>query len=474
MIRASGGGAGDMGWRGAIVAAALVIAAPACTGPERAVSTRLRQNGSSVAASASDANAGGVTALGRGTTTVSADEVYVVLSPGSDPFEFGQTISERDRTEIVAALEDVGVASEDIAIEVGSPETGEPTEVHVELAVDQLPEMAKTVESTVEEVIGRVGTKGLVFGVSDCESVLGPARRAAAEDARSVAERLGDLFDFEVGSLRDVAEAQDLATFDGTVDPCALDRVSQFLNFYGTELEEFNAKPELELAQSLTATYAIKGAQTAIGITATGRGHAAIPADRATVVIAQSLNIGGSSQVTDPLAVDVLRERLVRDGIPARDVKIDGGGFVSGTIVQVRVDVDAVAKTGDRIVDAVEEVLGSVSDSGVVFSTSDCTKLVDLAEKAAAEDAEARIEGIADGAGVDVGAVVSAAELGPFDAATASLVVDDNFNSYIGTPLADTFASCGATSLLTINPKPFDSDPVTELDATIVVTRHIS
>ncbi len=171
---------------------------------------------------------------------------------------------------------------------------------------------------------------------------------------------------------------------------------------------------EVELYYQLSATFAISG-EGGSGLTATGQGRISAPADRATVVVLPSISISSfSSPGAAAPAKSAVLEALTSLGVAEEDIDLNsndptldaiepGGGFV------VKVDVDAgkLPDIGEEIADAVENVVGAAGPAGVIFASSDCTKLEAEAQALAVTDAEQRLEALAKSADIRTGQIAA-------------------------------------------------------------------
>ena len=140
------------------------------------------------------ATAGSLTVSAIGSVTVAADEAYVVVIPEMDYGPSGpEQLSEKDRDEIIANLEAIGLSEEDIEFEhLGRYE---PTSISVEVEIDDLAAKGDPIVEAIEEVVRRSETFGLRFSLSEenCEQAVSLARREAVHrQPRKAADDLAD------------------------------------------------------------------------------------------------------------------------------------------------------------------------------------------------------------------------------------------------------------------------------------------
>ncbi len=128
----------------------------------------------------------GLTVVGRGETTVPADGAVLVFASG-DEMDFdsiGQALSARDRQDLLDGLDGLDIARDDVQITTGAYFDGE--QIRVRVPLERLPDIGAEVEEVVEDVTGRLDTKGVAFTVANCATKVAPAR---AGDRRRRARR---------------------------------------------------------------------------------------------------------------------------------------------------------------------------------------------------------------------------------------------------------------------------------------------
>lgn len=419
-----------------------------------------RGSGVFAVAPADGSVAPGVVVWGTGRVTVPAELAEVVLGPGTDAYE-PVTVSRTDRSDIFAALEQLGYPTE--SVRVTTTFYSEQV-VGVRVPLEGLPASAEAIEATVEDVIGQVGTSGVSLGVTACTESLGPARADAVTDARSQAEALAEAGDVALGPLTTLVEGPSRAAAMGEGgDPCDLGGPPNLAS-----LVAYDAPREVKLDISVRASFAISGASGAPGLAADGAASIATPADGATVVVLPGDPYAG----TEPSSVDPsdrqrLVDELVGQGIDATSIRIEDVSTVYGIpgLIRVEVDVEAdqLPDIGDVIVDAVEDVTGSAGEAGVHFTSSRCAELVTEAQRNAITDADARLEALAESSGTTPGEIVTLAlpnALAPFFAPTPD-------------PCGPDFAQDPFDPSAGPDLKPFDAAAEADIEARVVVARTV-
>ncbi len=104
---------------------------------------------------------GGLTATANGSVKSTADEAYVVVIPeqlygpnGPEP------ISGEDRADVIEAIEQTGIATDDIEI-ISGRQPYEPVQISVEVEVADLPEIGGLILDAVEDVLRRSEHSGV-------------------------------------------------------------------------------------------------------------------------------------------------------------------------------------------------------------------------------------------------------------------------------------------------------------------------
>ncbi len=377
----------------------------------------------------------GLVADGTATQKVRADLAFVVVEPensgGSISFPPSSAADpSAQRAGLLARLRTLGLPDTALHMENGSvlsSGVGGETRLRVEVPVAKLPGIASDVSKAIDAVMGTTDVAGLRFAVEDCAAALSTARVDAVKDARRHAEGLARAADVVLGQLRGVTEGPSdpltAAYFAalGNGEPCgrsAIDALS-VLSTYGPPPQPLDAKPEVELTFSVSATFAL--ADTADRtLTATGTGEVTGKADRAEIVVAQSTlgeSISSSSSGAQPTGSgsftpadgDRITRALTALGVREDAVEVEAQGgrlrYVSATV-----PVDVLMKNGSKIVDAVNGVTGVLAPSGVLFISSACDDLVAQARARAMTDADKRLAGLARAAKVRSGPIVGLVE----------------------------------------------------------------
>ena len=151
------------------------------------------------------------------------------------------------------------------------------------------------------------------------------------------------------------------------------------------------------------------------GLTVSVNGSVTVEADEAYVVVVpeRSFGPGGPQGLSSKDRTEVI-ENLTAIGISEGDIEFESnprfGPF--GVNVSVEVRVEDLPGIGDRILDAVEEVLRRSQASGVRFSLSEehCTQALALARRQAIPDAQDSAADLAEALGVRRGGVIGAVE----------------------------------------------------------------
>ncbi len=415
---------------------------------------------------------GGLTVVGRGETTVPADGAVLVFAAG-DEIDFdsiGQALSARDRQDLLDGLDALDIARDDVQVTTGTYFDGE--QIRVRVPLERLPDIGAEVEEVLEDVTGRLDTKGVAFTVANCATKVAPGREQALAGAQHAAEALAKAAKTTLGELRAATEFPgDPAAVYLQDDPCDPERAGAGLE----DLRAYDAKPEVELYYAISTTYALEEAGTG-GLTVEGRAAASGEADRATVVVLPSLEFSTTTGASQAEANrHDITAALTELGIGESDIELNSNAgafspFPSGELtVAVTVDATKLPDLGEQIVDAVEDVLGNAGDHGVLFTSSDCATLAAEAQQQAVADAEQRITALAAASGVKAGPISRLV-----DATGAG--ISDTFLLAAGTDPCDPPLSAildptsGDAPVL----QPLDADPVASVTATIVLTRAIA
>ena len=199
------------------------------------------------------------------------------------------------------------------------------------------------------------------------------------------------------------------------------------------------------------------------GLTVSAIGVVTVAAEEAYVVIVPEQVYGpsGLEQMTDGDRQDI-RDEMAEIGIPEEDVEFSTLARYGPSAISVEVTLDQLTEKRNLIVDAAEEVIRRSESYGVIYALSDehCEGVVSLARREAIPAAERAADDLAEGLGVDRGAVTRALE-------------------YPLANLAYGFAStgirsCGAQSTAPYpNLVPFDAEPEVEVTVGLQITYAI-
>ena len=203
------------------------------------------------------AAAGSLTVSAIGSVTVAADEAYVVVLPERNFGPSGpEQLSAKDRDEIKANLDAIGVAEEDIELEVLN--RYDPATISVEVEVDEVETMGESIVDAVEEVVRRSESFGVRFSLSEsnCEQAISLARREAVPAAEKAADDLADALGMQrgevLGALEYPLESSLFLPFGAALGSC----VGRNATPYGP-LFPFDSDPEVEVSVGLQVAYDI-------------------------------------------------------------------------------------------------------------------------------------------------------------------------------------------------------------------------
>jgi uncharacterized protein len=384
----------------------------------------------------------GVVALGSAKQKVRADLAFVVIAEGgglfgaitglqgpgelpSFPPATTAATAGNDHASIRAALRPLGIAT--AAIQFSRPDASgnsgdlQDETVQVEVPVAELPKIATAVVAAITKVGVSVATQGLRFAVADCVAALSTARDQAFADARKHAQALATAAGVTLGDVTSVSEqpvqASPLSYLTAGQTPCGRGSVTEVSGIEGLSLSALSAKPEVELTESVSASYALD-ATDARTIAAVGEGEVSGPADAADIVIAPSTDIEFPTSAAST-KIDGARvlKALAPLGIAKKDVEVENPTTVSAfppdeaaSYVSVHVTAARVKTIGAKIVRAVQTVVGAGGTTGVIFSASNCEALLAQARAKAAADGGKRIDKLAAAAKVKAGPIVGVSE----------------------------------------------------------------
>ena len=370
---------------------------------------------------------GGLTATANGSTTVPADDAYVVVIPEQFYGPGGpEKLSGEDRDDVVQNLMDIGIGEDDIEFDYGQPYG--PETISVEVQIGDLPEIGDLILNAMEDVIRRSEHSGVRFTLSEenCDEALGLARLDGIPQidrkADDLAAALGMVRGGVVGAVED--PFSDFRYGPGSADKCG--RLSQ--DPYA--LLSFDAEPSVDVVLRLQLTYAPQSDETG-GLVAVASISQTVTADEAYVVVIPQRFYGprGPEPLSMEDRADVI-DKLTEIGIASDDIEIVSGRQPYEPVqISVEVAVADLPEIGERILDSVEEVLRRSENSGVRFGLSEesCNAGLALARRDAASQADKDADGLAEAIGVVRGGVVSVAEysLGGFNYSSISTATCD-------------------------------------------------
>ena len=401
---------------------------------------------------------GGLTATANGSTTVPADDAYVVVIPEQFYGPGGpEKLSGEDRDDVAQNLMDMGIGEDDIEFEYGQPYG--PETISVEVQIGDLPEIGDLILNAMEDVIRRSEHSGVRFTLSEenCDDALGPARL----DAISQIDRKADDLVAALGMVRGgVVGAVEDPFSDFRYSPGSDDRCGG-LSQDPYALLSFDAEPSVDVVLPLQLTYAPQSDETG-GLVAVASISQTVTADEAYVVVIPQRFYGPRGP--EPLSMDDradVIDKLTEIGIASDDIEIVSGRQPYEPVqISVEVAVSDLPEIGERILDSVEEVLRRSENSGVRFGLSEesCNASLALARRDATSQADKDADGLAEAIGVVRGGVVSVAEysLGGFNyGSTSTATCDGQFQDH--------------NALL-----PFDAEPKIEVAVQIRIGYAIS
>ena len=355
--------------------------------------------------------AGGLTATASGSVTATADEAYVVVIPEQFYGRSGpEPLSSENRADVIEAIAQVGIATDDIEI-ISGRQPYEPVRISVVVEAQDLPEIGDLILDAVEDVLRRSELSGVRFSLSEenCGRALALARRDAISQIDKNADDLAGAFGMVRGGVVGVVEYA-LSGFSygaPSTETCGV----QFQD--PNALKPFDAEPSVDVAVQLQITFAPQSDQAG-GLTATASGSVTATADEAYVVVIPEQFYGRSGP--EPLSsedrADVI-DKLTEMGIATDDIEIiPGRQRFEPAQISVEVEVADLPEIGERILDAVENVLRRSENSGVRFSLleASCNSVLAQGRRDAALQAEKDADGLAEALGVVRGGVVGVVE----------------------------------------------------------------
>ena len=403
--------------------------------------------------------AGGITATASGSVTATADQAYVVVIPEQFYGRSGpEPLSGQDRSDVIEALTQVGIATDDIEIIPGW-QPYEPVQISVEVEIADLPEIGERILDAVEDVLRRSENSGVRFSLLEesCDAALALARWDAISQIDKSVDELAVAFGMVRGGVVGAVEYQfsDFRYGPSSADRCGGPFQEPFA------LMPFDVEPNIDVAVQLQVTFAPQSDETG-GLVAVADSSMTVTADEAYVVVIPEQLYGRSGP--EPLSgqdrSDVI-EALTQVGIATDDIEIISGRQPYEPVrISVEVEIADLPEIGERILDGVEDVLRRSENSGVRFSLLEesCDAALALARRDAAIQAENDADGLAEALGVVHGGVVGVVEY----ALSGS--------SY-GAPSTET---CGGQLQDPHDLLPFDAEPKIEVALQLQITYAIS
>jgi uncharacterized protein YggE len=373
--------------------------------------------GAPATADTSGSTTRGLTVRHSETDTLPADQAFIVaLLPIRPPIPGpAPALSDRDRTQVLGAIESLGIKKEDVNLD-SNPSFGPFTSVSVKIPIKDVGTQGKRILDALEGVLGRPQTSGVRFGISNCTTALDPLRRKAFAAAGDEAKTIAQAASLNLGPIAAVSEQVGSTVSYGppAADPCNAAAAPK--GPPPSDIQSLEAPSEVKVSLQLNLTYSLGADSSAGGITSTGNGSVTAKADEAYVVVIAGDNLSGGPFGSPPLAKKT-RDELVTK---LKGLKIDEGDIEigksfngpSGNVVSVEVPAKDAAQKGKEIVGIVEDVLGRSQIQGAVFSHSNCSAVLTEARKQAFVDAKAGAESLAGMAGVKLGRLVALGDVG--------------------------------------------------------------
>ena len=198
------------------------------------------------------------------------------------------------------------------------------------------------------------------------------------------------------------------------------------------------------------------------GLTVLANGSVTMDADEAYVVVVPETfsGPGGPEPIPSKDRAEVIA-KLAAMGIEEDKIEFESGRPYQPVSIVVEVEVEELPEAGERILDAVEDVLRRSQRSGVRFSLSEanCDRALALARQEAVPQAEKDAQVLAEALGVSQGDVIEGAEF----------LLSDFGSVPLGT-------RCGGGQSLSpyqVPLMPFDADPKVEISTQLQITYAI-
>jgi len=353
--------------------------------------------------------------------TLDADEAFVVFvtqppqqfSPGPPP---QRTLSEREKTDILAALGTLGVAAQSVDFHTVAAGYGGPASLSVRVAPAEAVTLGPKIVEAIQSVLGAPMTAGVGFGLSDCTAALATVRQKALSALTEDAKAFAQAASLTLGPIVSAGEGR---YYNSPWDPCDSSTIAT--QSVGAALN-FGAKPEVQIGLNLSVTYSL-GATAAAGqatLTAVGVGSVSAKADEAYVIVTAAVAPGRGfvpygPQPSGPPSLSSRDRRDLEDGL--KELELPEGAVQIATppnsglvVVAVEGSPEEMQELGDDVVRVMEFVFGAIQSKGAFFGHSNCQAVLDEARKEAIADAAENAKSLAAAAGVKLGSVQTLAE----------------------------------------------------------------
>ena len=201
---------------------------------------------------------GGLTVSAVGFVTVAADDAYLVITPERVFSSSGQDqMTDEDRQQIRENLAEIGISEESVEFDHLVPYG--PSNISVEVALDELDEKKEQILDAVESVIRRYESYGIIYSLTEenCETALSLARREAIPRAERAADDLAEALGVERDGVTGALEyplgisVYGLSGFDS--HSCGAQASTPY-----PSLVPFDAEPQVEVSVGLQITYGLR------------------------------------------------------------------------------------------------------------------------------------------------------------------------------------------------------------------------
>ena len=311
---------------------------------------------------------------------------------------------------MIEAVAQVGIAADDIEI-ISGRQQYEPVQISVEVEAHDLPEIGDLILDAVEDVLRRSQFSGVRFSLTEesCGNALALARRDAMSQIDENAEDLARAFRMVRGGGVSAVEhlLSDLRYGPSSTNRCGGPFQEPFA------LLPFDAEPSIDVAVQVQVTFAPQSDEAG-GLVALGGSSMTVTADEAYVVVVPEVfyEPSGPRPLSAEDRADVI-DKLTGIGIATDDIEfISGRQSYEPVQISVEVEIADLPEIGERILDAVEDVVRRSQNSGVRFSLLEesCDAVLALGRRNAALQAAGDADGLAEALGVVRGGVVGVVE----------------------------------------------------------------